>query len=54
MRAAERARIGNRGSPPAFAPVILLGRFATENEMGMQSTLLIDYSLEVPPVLTVL
>src|SRR2546427_13061218 len=26
MRAAQSARFGNRGGPPAFAPVILLGR----------------------------
>jgi hypothetical protein len=25
MRAAQRVRIGNRGGPPAFAPVILWG-----------------------------
>ncbi len=25
MRAAQRVRIGNRGGPPAFAPVISLG-----------------------------
>src|SRR5438445_6770186 len=30
MRAAQRVRIANRGDPPAFAPVILLG--------GLQST----------------
>src|SRR6185369_4271440 len=31
MRAAQSARIGERRGPPAFAPVILLGRFTVAN-----------------------
>ena len=50
----EWAAARNQSAIAARSEVILLGRFAAENEMGMQSTLLIDYSLEVPPFLTVL